>query len=514
MAEHSVKQIVERCQQGDRQAFGELYTAMADPLRQVCRHYVTDESVIDDLLHDSFLLIFSKINSLRDPSKAEAWMQKVTQNLSLIYLQKHKQQSAVTLDELKQPLAVAAPAAVPITYEEILNLVDALPKSYQRVFRLSVLEGMSHQEIATLLNIEPHTSSAQLFRAKKLLRQSLAVLLLSLLVICLPLGLWYAFHHPSEKAEPLVKKSSEQNEPVSSQDEPILAPTTLRADNVSIPPKYVVRPLLTDNRQVETSDSPTLLAEERMVTENRETEQTKAEDTTIVLGEPHRQTPVQRGTPSVTPMESVKSASDNGEWMLALGYNGINGQQSFDLPYGEKDMNDPMMDTITHHRLPLTIAIQVNKMLNEQISIGSGLQYTQLYTETHLGNTYAWDEQQQRLHYLGIPLRLSWYPVRSRHWNLYGSVQTMMELPLHATQQKTSFIDGLQVDVKELHLHPSVQWSVGLGAGFEYRLTPVIGIYAEPSLQYFFKTGDGLDSWRTAHPATFSVPFGIRITIE
>ena len=177
-------------------------------------------------------------------------------------------------------------------------------------------------------------------------------------------------------------------------------------------------------------------------------------------------------------------------------------------------MNDPVLDTITHHRMPLTIALQVNKMLNKRLSIGSGVQYTQLYSETHLGNTYAWDEQRQRLHYLGIPLRMSWYPVRTRHWSIYGSVQALMEVPLKATQQKSRIIEGVQVDTKDLRLHPSLQWSVGIGAGLEYRLTPVIGIYAEPSIQYFFKTGDAIDTWRTAHPATFSVPFGIRITIE
>lgn len=76
-----------------------------------------------------------------------------------------------------------------------------------------------------------------------------------------------------------------------------------------------------------------------------------------------------------------------------------------------------------------------------------------------------------------------------------------------------SFVDGLQVKVEDLKLSPSVQWSVGVGVGLEYRLTPVIGIYAEPCLQYFFKTGDGLDTWRTAHSTTFSVPLGVRIML-
>ena len=63
-----VRQIVEQCQQGNREAFGELYTLMHDPLLKVCQRFVPDENTSEDLLHDAFLLIFSKIGSLKDTS--------------------------------------------------------------------------------------------------------------------------------------------------------------------------------------------------------------------------------------------------------------------------------------------------------------------------------------------------------------------------------------------------------------------------------------------------------------
>ena len=66
MEEQSMRHIVERCQQGDREAFGLLYTAMSDRLCHVCRRYVADEDVINDLLHDTFILIFSKIKTLNE----------------------------------------------------------------------------------------------------------------------------------------------------------------------------------------------------------------------------------------------------------------------------------------------------------------------------------------------------------------------------------------------------------------------------------------------------------------
>lgn len=492
MTEQSVSQIVERCQQGDREAFGLLYTAMSDQLHRVCRRYVTDEDTANDLVHDSFILIFSKINSLKDTSKAEAWMQKVAQNLSLMYLQRHHPESVISLDELKEPLAVAAPPTLPITYDEIMNLVDALPNSYQRVFRLSVLEGLSHQEIAALLNIEPHTSSAQLFRAKKLLRQSLTILLLGLLCVSLPLG----WHWLKQKQMMEAPSSPETNRPTASakptpeQSDSINSeriPTLLRANSHFTPSKLPVQTAQVVTQQMIPADT--------MVSTPVEIPET---DTTKVQDKP------------LLPAIPTTRHQDKQDWILALAYNGINKEQSFNLPYGEPGMNDPEMDTITHHRMPLTIGLSVDKMLNRRLSIGTGLQYTRLHSETQEGNTYTWVQKVQRLQYLGIPLRLSWHPVNTNRWRLYGTAQTMLELPLHSTLQSNTIVGGQQIKAEEFRLSPSLQWSIGAGVGLEYRLTPVIGIYAEPSIHYFFKTDDGLDTYRTAYPATFSVPFGIR----
>lgn len=489
-----VRQIVEQCQQGDREAFGQLYTLMHDRLLHVCQRYVPDETTCEDLLHDAFLLIFSKIDSIKDISKAEAWMQKVTQNLALTYLQQRKQKHEVPLDSIKEA-AVSVDMGSAETYEKILALIDQLPNSYQRVFRMSVLEGMSHQQIADLLNIDSHTSSAELFRAKKMLRRSLAVLLLGLLAIGVPIGLWQSLRQPST---PLIA-------PVEPQ-QTVYHSTTDSIDKENVPFRLSKQPVHTAQvvaPQVTAADSTISLPAE-----------TTEIDTTKAQEKPLRPIKEEKNAIFETPdLPAIKVATGNRDWMLAMAYSGFNSQQSFSLPYGVKDMNDPVLDTITHHRLPMTIALQVNKMLNSRLSVGTGLQYTQLYSETHIGNTYAWDEQQQRLHYLGIPLRLSWYPVRSNRWSIYGTAQTMLELPLHGKQQKASFVDGLQVKVEDLKLSPSVQWSVGVGVGLEYRLTPVIGIYAEPSMQYFFKTGDGLDTWRTAHSTTFSVPLGVRIML-
>lgn len=521
MVDNNVKQIVERCQRGEREAFGELYSIAYPKLRNVCRRYISNEADVDDLLHDAFFLIFTKIDSLKDASKAEAWMQKVVQNLSLAYLKHLYQEPVVALEELKDVSEISeAPSTV--DYDEIMNYVGQLPESYQRVFRLSVLEGLSHQDIAKLLHIEPHTSSADLFRAKKKLRHSLAFMLLGLLAIGLPIALWQSLQVPSEPTSEAISKPTTKvkpeptPEPATTPEEPMITPEEPQLTKQFISSRPVVgQPFISDS------------TEEMMA-------KTSVQDTTAVheeLPQPVSQEPVMTAQtpdqpvntqeqpikPVSTPESQLGSRRLNPtsqNWTLALAVSGLSSQQSFNLPYGEYGINDPEMDTITHHRLPLTIALSVNKMMGNKWAIGTGLQYTQLYSETQAGNTYSWEQQKQRLHYLGIPLRATWYPIKSNRWAVYTSAQTMLEVPLHSMLQTSWFVNGNKLDSETSKLRPSLQWSIGLGIGLEYRLTPIIGFYAEPSLNYFLKPGDGLDTYRTVHPVSFSLPIGIRINIK
>ena len=56
-------------------------------------------------------------------------------------------------------------------YKTMLRMIESLPEGYSTVFKLAILEGLSHKEISLLLNIAPHSSSSQLSRAKDMLRK-------------------------------------------------------------------------------------------------------------------------------------------------------------------------------------------------------------------------------------------------------------------------------------------------------------------------------------------------------
>ena len=557
MEELSIRQIVERCQQGDRVAFGLLYDTMEERLRRVCRRYVTDGSAIDDLVHDAFLLIFSKIDTLKDTARAEAWMLTVTKNLALVYAEHRRNDPTVSFEEVRQPLTASAPSALPVTYDEILHLVEVLPEGCRRVFRLSVLEGLSHQQIAALLNIEPHTSSSQLFRAKKLLRQALAVLLVCLLVILLPIGVWKMM----KEFELTVEKPEGQDRPQAGV-KPLQKPTAeeaLKGRQKDLPLLRGLNKSLSDNRGFTPAcglNAPSGLSADQStdIVVNQPSELSADQSAAIVANQPTDTTTQKTMIPSTDhghQVDLAQSASDIGRgsdrspfahtgggrnhphWTLQLAYSGMGGQRIGDLPYADADTNDPPMDTVTRHQMPLTFGIQLSKPISRYFSVGTGLQYTLLRSETQTGNTYALTTDRQCIGYLGLPLRVNlslWENEKMRNgenekmrnggngtfrrWTAYATASAMVELPLHATVKSHTQVNGLDVEHGEHSLSLPWQWSVGTALGVEYRLTPVIGFFAEPTLQYFFRSGSTPETWRTDHPATFSVPIGVRINIK
>lgn len=493
MGELSVKQIVERCQQGDQQAFEVLYTKMYDRLRRVCRYYVTDEATVDDLLHDAFLLIFSKIGDLKDTSKAEAWMTRVVHNLTQTWLQRHRQEPMVSLDALERPLEVVDPVPMPITYDEILRLVDALPQSYRRVFRLSVLEGMSHQEIAALLGIEPHTSSAQLSRAKLLLRRWLRPMVLLLVAALLPLAWHWLKTEPAadglETGKQVDNVAAGEGVSLSSGSEKILTPP--------LTPPLQGRGMA-GTREIAKADAATV--EAAVVAAD-----TSVPDTTASTVSPT--------VPDVGCRVAVPHASASA-WTIALAYSGMGGSDDTRLPYADPDMNPSVYDSVANHRLPLTVGLTVSRHLGKHWQVSLGLQYTRLSSSLASGNTFAQLQQEQRVQYLGLPLQAGWRQQLLPRLSLNAAANVTLQLPLRSTLDSRYVINGSVVEAGHDRLHPGLQWSAGVGLGLQYDVTPAVGFFVEPSLQHYFRNGSGVETWQTEHPFVVTVPLGIRITIK
>lgn len=160
--------LVEECRNGDKEALNLFYLRFAPRMLSVIRRYVNDQKDAEDILHDGFIVAFTRLSSLRDAGKVDYWLATIMKNLSLHFLQ--AQDVTQILHDI--PDVEDTPQIEDIIDLETLEtLITRLPAGYQKVFRLAVLENKSHKEIAKLLGIAPNSSSSQLFHAKLMMRK-------------------------------------------------------------------------------------------------------------------------------------------------------------------------------------------------------------------------------------------------------------------------------------------------------------------------------------------------------
>ena len=170
--------LVERAKAKDPQAFDTLYKMYFRKMMGVCLKIIKgDEETAKDLVHDAFVLAFISLGDLRDNRKFGEWLTTIVRNVSYKNVGKKSGIHLVPLTSVSGEDQLAAPAAFSsesaVDSRELQELISRLPEGYRTVFRLSVIEGFSHKEIAGMLGIEPHSSSSQLTRAKALLRKML-----------------------------------------------------------------------------------------------------------------------------------------------------------------------------------------------------------------------------------------------------------------------------------------------------------------------------------------------------
>ena len=150
----------------DSQTLGELYETYAPQLLRICLRYVKNQAEAEDVLHDAFVIIFTHIDHLRDETKLVHWMTVIVRNLALRQAkateERRRLREAMT-EELADDDSPPPSSVIPM--ERLLEAIETLPRGYGEVFRLAVLDGLSHEEIGQLLGIAPHSSSSQLARA-------------------------------------------------------------------------------------------------------------------------------------------------------------------------------------------------------------------------------------------------------------------------------------------------------------------------------------------------------------
>ena len=552
-------ELISRCKAGDRQALNLLYCHYRPYLLNICKHYAKDNDTAEDLLHDAFIVILTSLDKLRDTDKLEAWMTTIVRNVGYHYW-KHLDKEHTALKQMADESQNMTAESLKPDFELMQKLVAQLPKGYQQVFRLSVFEGLSHQEISRMLNIAPHTSSSQLLHAKRMLRKLIKQSwLLILLFIAIPTAIWKFLQKDSPNIEGSVKEARVQSLP---QSTPIKSETE-SAKNSSSDIKRDSEGFQhpsPNTQHLSTSVLPHK-EEERVHDEVHTTIKEDSDD----INHPSTNTRRPSIQPTITDTDNndIQIKKKTSAWNVQLAYNGQLGKpdnfheatsvnaKSFsaisnihipeETPYSnwndysfylnnaipQQDMtaetrslmdiaannaqiNGGRMEAHYEHQLPISVQLTLSRQLSSQLSVETGLSYTLLQSTSTTGSSAAYIQERQRLHYLGIPLRMGWQWYSKAPLSFYTSSGVMLEMPIHSTLNVNHVVNDMNTYSKRDKLSVPLQWSTSVGVGIQYDITPHIGFYLEPSLQYFFNDGSDIKSYRTEHRFSVTLPLGIR----
>ena len=150
-----------------------LFEIYSDKMYIVAFRYVRNRYAAEEVVVNAFLNVFRSLenSSFEDEVKFQAWIRRIVVNEALMEIRRAKQMPVFT-DELPEVVS-SAETGENMYFNELVLLIDRLPDGYRLVFKLFVIEGYSHAEIAGMLGINEGTSKSQLYKARQQLQQML-----------------------------------------------------------------------------------------------------------------------------------------------------------------------------------------------------------------------------------------------------------------------------------------------------------------------------------------------------
>lgn len=568
----NIQTLVFKAKQGDNSAFSTLYQIYYPKMKGICINILKeDKDVIDDLVQDAFILALVSLKDLKNPNRFGQWLTSITSNLALKYKEKGNTFRYISLSDIDENVIDSCDdcrnTVSSIQYEDIMAEIDKLPVGYKKVFKLSVLDGLSHQEIAKLLDIAPHSSSSQLARAKALLRNKLSqrtILIMVLVLIIIPVykQLITKKQFISENDTNITRRRIIKNKvsPASKNDvdstnctpkqnpythyHKILTIESIAAmcdDTTEIKHNIIanITDTLKDEKQFAVNRTDSILVKDSIIAPNLYEESWITENLEV-----HKRNKWQflaAGSLGTTLVQSVCKFMKSNDITSDLP-SGPDQPTDPTNPSGKyfttwedyaKELHrisqaDPTVENVAmadiadhnsgeiveveHHDKPITLSIAVNKNIGKRWSLETGLQYSYLKSYFILGTGSYRVDKEQKLHYLGVPFKLSYQFMKFKRLSTYGSVGTGILIPIYGKTDADYIVGDKSAYTTDWKLTLPIQWSVNTNIGIQYQFAPNLNLFIEPTMNWYIPNGSCIKNAWTERPFTLTIPFGIRFS--
>ena len=571
----NITTLVEKAKQGDADAFSTLYQMYYPKMKGICINILReDKAVVDDLVQDAFILAFVSLKDLKNTHRFSQWLTSITTNLVLKYQEQGKRYDFISLSDVEEEFSFVLEdgntSKQSIPYEEIMSAIDSLPEGYKKIFNMSVLDGLSHQEISELLDIAPHSSSSQLSRAKAMLRNILsprAMFIIVLALIVIPVYRYFTAKKKlvSENDVNIVRtrKSNEDITPIQKKPNVSVSRTqnavlcsnhrsVQQGKNIVITVGDSIKTgqnvileisdslqenqyVLADNKRDSIIKKDSVYTpipnEERWIADDTRTHKkskwqllaagslgtTLAQNVYKIItssnnniGSSQPSGPDQPTTPDQPSEKSFTTWEEYAEYLHRLTPTDPTAENVAMMDIA--DNNKGKIEEYEHHDKPITLGLAVNKNIGKHWSLETGLQYSYLKSYFTLGTGNYRVDKEQKLHYIGIPIKLSYQFMAYKRLSAYGSAGASIQIPLSGKTYADYVVGGKSGYTTDWKTIPSIQWTVNTNIGIQYQFAPKLTLFVEPTLNWYIPNGSEVKNTWTERPFTLTVPFGIRLS--
>src|SRR6202167_2393424 len=179
--------LVARARRGDLQAYDELVKRYQERIYATIYHMTSNHDDANDLAQESFIKAYQALKSFKGGSSFYTWLYRIAVNKTINFLKQRKNRAQISLNDLDfnaehDPDLVALISdktprrdiAMSELQEKLNEALLKLSEHHRLVVTLHDVQGLSHEEIATIMDCNIGTVRSRLFYARQLLQSYLA----------------------------------------------------------------------------------------------------------------------------------------------------------------------------------------------------------------------------------------------------------------------------------------------------------------------------------------------------
>lgn len=178
LTNQNIEQLILLCKSGNQNAQLEVYNRYYKAMYNTAYRIVKDSFEAEDIMQDSFLAAFTKLDSLKDTVTFGAWLKRIVINNSIYNFNKGNKYSEVPLDDVLYKVEDHNGIAEDTNFtsvkaRQVLDTLKTLKDNYRIALTLHLIEGYDYEEISKIMNISYANCRTTISRAKDKLRQKL-----------------------------------------------------------------------------------------------------------------------------------------------------------------------------------------------------------------------------------------------------------------------------------------------------------------------------------------------------